>query len=139
MSYQSPLFSIIVPTYNRETLLSKALHSVFSQIRQDVFRFEILVVDDGSTDGTFDVVDKFQKEYQVPIRYFFQENSGVGKARNTGLQHISNESDYVIFLDSDDEFKEDLLFSIVSKYNELKNRDIYEKTIGLYFLCQTET
>lgn len=135
---QLPFFSIIIPTYNRKELLRKALLSIVSQESKEEFFFEIIVVDDGSTDGTDLMIWDFQKEYAVDIHYFFQENSGVGKARNTWIANIHPESTYTIFLDSDDEFKPDLLHSILKEYADLGERWLSEKTLGLYFLCEDE-
>ena len=88
-----PVVSVIIPTYNRAHLLEKALKSVFAQTYKD---YEVIVVDDGSTDGTADVVAKFGTE----VRYFTQSNRGVGAARNRGLKEARGR--YVAFLDDDD-------------------------------------
>jgi len=88
-----PLFSIIIPTYNRKALLQEALHSVFSQECQD---FETIVVDDGSTDGTLEYLESLGAR----IRLIIQENLGPGAARNAGIR--AAHGDYVAFLDSDD-------------------------------------
>ena len=86
-------FSVIIPVYNREDLIHEALDSVFAQTFQD---FEVIVVDDGSTDGTVDAVHA----YPAPVRIIEQENAGPGMARNTGIE--AAEGTYVAFLDSDD-------------------------------------
>ncbi len=88
-----PLFSVIIPTYNRAALLGEALESVFAQEFRD---YEVIVVDDGSTDGTPEVL----QYYGDRIRLFHQENKGPGAARNTGIRQA--QGDYVAFLDSDD-------------------------------------
>ncbi len=90
-----PLVSIIIPTYNRETLLLKALDSIFQQTFQD---FEILIIDDASTDNTEQVVRNLNHE---KIRYFrLDKNGGQCVARNYGIKRA--EGDYIAFLDSDD-------------------------------------
>lgn len=86
-------FSVIIPVYNREDLIHEALDSVFAQTFQD---FEVIVVDDGSTDGTVDAL----QAYPEPVRIIEQENAGPGMARNTGIE--AAEGTYVAFLDSDD-------------------------------------
>ena len=89
-----PFFSIIIPTYNRSSVLTNAIKSVLQQRFTD---FEIIVVDDGSVDGTKEVVASLPDDC---IRYFYQNNQGVCLARNTGAQNAKG--DYLIFLDSDD-------------------------------------
>jgi len=88
------LISIIIPTYNRVDLISKAIESVFKQTYQN---FEIIVVDDGSTDGTKEYMESVNYK---KIKYIRIKNSGVSIARNKGIELSSGE--YVAFLDSDD-------------------------------------
>ena len=86
-------FSVIIPTYNRAALLREALESVFKQKFSD---FEVIVVDDGSTDGTEETLRAFAGK----IRCFGQRNRGPGAARNLGAARA--EGKYLAFLDSDD-------------------------------------
>lgn len=88
-----PRFSVIIPTYNRAALLREALESVFAQTFTD---YEVIVVDDGSADDTPAVI----ASYGDRVRFYRQENSGPGAARNLGIQNAAGE--YVAFLDSDD-------------------------------------
>jgi len=88
-----PYFSIIIPTYNRLPLLKHAIESVLSQ---QFSSYEILVVDDGSTDGTWEYLE----EIKHVARSFRQKNAGPGSARNLGIRHAIGE--FIIFLDSDD-------------------------------------
>jgi glycosyltransferase involved in cell wall biosynthesis len=88
-----PLFSVIVPTYNRRELQRQALASVWAQTFTD---YEVIVVDDGSTDGTWDELQALGSR----IRALYQENAGPGAARNLGARHATG--DYLAFLDSDD-------------------------------------
>jgi GT2 family glycosyltransferase len=88
-----PLFSVIIPAFNRATLIGQTLQSVLSQEAPDL---EVIVVDDGSTDGTPDVVRGFGDR----VKLLHQENKGPGAARNLGLKAATGE--YVAFLDSDD-------------------------------------
>ena len=85
--------SICIPTYNRKDFLKEALDSVFAQTYQD---FDVVIVDDGSTDGTRQMI----KEINFPIRYYWQQNSGDAAARNKLIQLAKGE--FIIFLDSDD-------------------------------------
>jgi glycosyltransferase involved in cell wall biosynthesis len=98
-------FSIITPTYNRAILIERAIKSILNQSYQD---FEMIIVDDGSIDNTDEIVSNYL--YDKRIRYFKAEfNGGVNKARNIGLSNIEKDSDWVTFLDSDDEFCFDAL------------------------------
>lgn len=88
-----PLFSVIIPTYNRAELLRETLNSVFAQNFKD---FEVVVVDDGSTDQTEAVVRSFGNG----TRFIRQTNQGPGVARNLGVQESTGQ--FITFLDSDD-------------------------------------
>jgi len=87
------LVSVIMPTYNRRNYIRESLDSVLAQ---DFSDFEVIVVDDGSTDGTEEVV----RPYQDRIRYIRQENRGAGAARNIGIRKARGQ--YIAFMDSDD-------------------------------------
>lgn|GEM_PF-1209031 len=89
-----PLISIIVPTYNRASLIEEALNSVFNQTYE---HFELIVVDDGSTDDTAEKLKKFQADQRFTL--VRQENQGQAAARNRGLEIAAGE--YFCFLDSD--------------------------------------
>jgi glycosyltransferase involved in cell wall biosynthesis len=95
-------FSVIIPTYNRGYILWKTIQSVQKQIYP---HWELIVVDDGSTDNTRRVVAEFQKDPR--IRYIKMKNGGPSKARNAGLQQASG--DIITYLDSDDYFYEHCL------------------------------
>lgn len=88
-----PHFSVIIPTYNRCNMLLEAVQSV---LQQTYTNYELIVVDDGSTDGTW---EQLQQQYSN-LRLFRQTNTGPGAARNLGVQHA--DGDYFAFLDSDD-------------------------------------
>lgn len=82
--HDKPLISVIIPTYNRKDILQKALHAYKDQsLPQD--QFEIIVVDDGSTDGTKEAVEKICIT-QLNVRYFHQPHGGPAKARNLGIE-----------------------------------------------------
>ncbi len=87
--------SVIIPTYNRAHYLGEAIESVLNQDIQDC-RIEIIVVDDGSTDNTEEVLRK----YGNSVTYIYQNNRGAGPARNRGIKEATGE--WVAFLDSDD-------------------------------------
>jgi glycosyltransferase involved in cell wall biosynthesis len=94
MNY-SRTVSVIIPTYNRARYLAEAIESILNQDIRDC-RIEIIVVDDGSTDNTKEVVRKYNNN----IRYIYQDNRGAGPARNRGIDEATGE--WVAFLDSDD-------------------------------------
>lgn len=95
----TPQISVIVPTYNREHVLERALDSIVAQTVDD---WEIIVIDDGSTDGTPDVAARYGSRLKDRFTYVHQENRGAGAARNRGIDAARGR--YVAFLDSDDEF-----------------------------------
>ena len=93
------LVSVIIPTYNRATLVGEAIRSAQAQTHPSK---QIIVIDDGSTDDTAQVVAQFEG-----IEYYRQPNKGQAAARNLGLQHARGE--YIASLDSDDDWNEDFL------------------------------
>jgi glycosyltransferase involved in cell wall biosynthesis len=103
---QQKLISIITPSYNRALLLPRAIASVQMQ---SYLNWELIIVDDGSTDSTKEVIDPYLKDSR--IKYFFKENSGAAHTRNVGVD--ISKGDYLIFLDSDDEVNLDWLSTLV--------------------------
>jgi len=106
-----PLISAIIPVFNRPVLVKRAINSILSQTYKN---FEIIVVDDGSTDETPVVL----KGYDGRINSIRTENHGVSAARNTAVHHATGK--YIAFLDSDDEWKKDKLqkqFDHLIQYN----------------------
>lgn len=97
-----PQISIIMPTYNCGKYIAEAIDSVLNQTFSD---FEIIVIDDGSTDNTKELLSSYIANGQ--IRYFYQENNGPASARNRGLKEATGE--YVSFLDCDDCFLPEFL------------------------------
>ncbi len=97
-----PFFSIIIPCYNRAPQIIHTLKSLLEQTYQD---FEIVVVDDGSTDNTKNVLKSYIEKSQ--LKYIYQENQGVSVARNKGSTHANGK--YLIFLDSDDKVEKNWL------------------------------
>ena len=96
-------FSIVVPVYNTEKLLGDCVGSVLAQTYTD---WELLLVDDGSTDGSGTLADSFAK-LDGRIHAYHQENTGQFFARRAGIDRAVG--DYVLFLDSDDTFTDDCL------------------------------
>jgi glycosyltransferase involved in cell wall biosynthesis len=101
--------SVVIPAYNGDRYLGAAIDSVLGQTYQD---YEIIVVDDGSTDNTAQVVKQYSKNYGKTVRYLSQTNQGVAASRNLGLAAAMG--DYIAFLDQDDLFLSDKLSSQVA-------------------------
>lgn len=96
-SNKLPFFTVLIPTYNRAGLLLRALVSVEKQTFRD---FDVVVMDDGSTDETRDVVDRWKMTVSFPVKYLRQENSGKIAAYNNAIPHI--QGFFMVLLDSDD-------------------------------------
>lgn len=103
-------FSIIIPLYNKDKLIKKSLESVLSQEYDD---FEIIVVDDGSTDSSASFVKQYEDKR---LNYYYKENRGVSSARNFGIDKVTG--DWLLFLDADDE----LLPNTLEHFNLLISR-----------------
>ena len=106
------MISIIVPVYNVEKYLCKCLDSLLHQIYQD---FEVLMVDDGSQDSSGKICDKYAENYSH-FQVIHKKNTGLGMARNTGMEYATGE--YILFIDSDDYLDDDFLVKI---YDTLKS------------------
>jgi glycosyltransferase involved in cell wall biosynthesis len=112
MKNTSPQTSIVIPTYNRETAISRAIDSVLEQTADD---YEIVIVDDGSEDSTQEVIKEYNNNR---IRYIeHKENRGQNVARNTGLR--AAKGTYISYLDSDDVLLPQHLEKVVNKLEEL--------------------
>ena len=112
MSKESVLISVILPVYNGENYLAAAIDSVLVQ-SYDVW--ELLVVDDGSTDGSDAICDAYAKK-DPRIRVDHQPNSGVNTARARGVDNASG--DYLVFLDADDTLSSDALKYMLENFSE---------------------
>ena len=100
--------SIIVPVYNTQQYLPKCIHSLLSQ---KLHNFEILLIDDGSTDGTEKLCDDYQQKYSR-IKVVHQTNQGVSMARNIGVQIAQGE--YIAFVDSDDWIEDEMYLTMIN-------------------------
>ena len=107
-------FSILIPVYNVEKYLPRCMETVMAQTFTD---FEVLLVNDGSTDGSGAICDRYAKEYPDKVRVFHKENEGLLLTRRYSLKRAQGE--YMIFVDSDDYVSEGLLASVndaIEKY-----------------------
>lgn len=119
------LVSVIIPTYNRETTLKRAILSVIHQTYTD---WELIIVDDGSTDGTEALVRSFISE---KIHYIKSEvNQGVCKTRNIGIKHAKGE--YIALLDSDDEWVADKLEKQLAQMQQKGTKVVYCRFSRMY-------
>lgn len=108
--------SVIVPVYNTKKFLSKCLESILQQSIIDIIK--IIIINDGSTDDSENVILKFCKEYPERIEYYKKENGGLSSARNLGLQKCKTK--YISFIDSDDYIDE---YMFEKLYNAIKEND----------------
>ena len=107
------MISVVIPLYNKEQYIERAVYSVLSQTFQ---QFEIVIVNDGSTDGSASVIERMDNPL---IRLIHQKNGGVSAARNRGIEEARFE--YIAFLDADDEWKEnhlEIIAGLISKFPE---------------------
>lgn len=114
----NPLISIILPTYNRARLIERAIDSIFKQTFQD---FELIIVDDGSTDKTCNLIQKYINQYSN-IRYIKQQNMKLPLALNAGIQMATGS--FITFINSDDEYKADHLEKRIKFMEENPNIDL---------------
>lgn len=104
----------MVPIYNQEPYLRECLNSLLEQDCED---YEVILVDDGSTDGSAEICREYAEKYHF-FRYIYQDNRGLGSARNTGLRYVKGT--YILFLDSDDAIQKNSIGKLISfaEYNK---------------------
>ena len=122
-------FSIIIPVYNVEEYLVECMSSVLNQTYKD---YEVILVNDGSTDSSPQICDEYSKKYSF-ISVKHQTNKGLSEARNTGI-HIST-GEYIVFLDSDDFLKKEAL-KVLSEIIEKHHPEVI---VNNYYLVQDGT
>ncbi|ENV86247.1 MULTISPECIES: glycosyltransferase family 2 protein [Acinetobacter] len=116
-------FSIVIPLFNKENLVFRAINSIVNQVYKN---WELIIVDDGSTDSSFEIVQDFLFKIDnsnFDIKLIHQKNQGVSVARNHGVEKAKYE--YICFLDADDEWYPDFLYNISSLINLYPNAIIY--------------
>ena len=110
-----PKISIIIPAYNAEKYLQETLESIFAQ---DYPSVEIIVVDDGSTDSTSNIVESYSHDSRV--QYIYKLNSGTAKSRNVGIKRASG--DFLMFVDADDLLVPTAISQLMSSFLELNEQ-----------------
>ena len=114
------IVSIIIPVYNCEKWLSACLDSILSQKMPKGFDMELLLVDDGSIDGSPKISDEYAEKHSERVKVFHQKNFGVSVARNTGLANANG--DWIMFVDADDVLDENTFMLLDD--SELRSNDI---------------
>lgn len=117
------MISIVIPLYNKRLSIATTLQSVISQTYTD---WECIIVDDGSTDGSLDVVKNYIRKWEIEdrrLKILHQENSGVAAARNKGIMEANGK--YIVFLDADDLWGRDFLTEMVKLIADYPERSIY--------------
>jgi len=130
-------FSIIIPTYNRKGQIIKALKELSSQ-NYNPDLFEVVVIDDGSTDGTSEELQAFKKKLKIDIKLIRQKNKGPAHARNVGIKNSKYE--FIVFLDSDCyPLQQDWLIKINAKVNEIIARGQTDFLLGGRLITPSDT
>lgn len=111
---KKPLVTIIIPVYNVEKYIAECLNSV---IRQTYSNIEVIIINDGSNDNSYEIIESYSKKYNN-LKIIDQENKGQSVARNVGLTKAKGK--YIYFLDSDDYIKDITIENLVSKMEENK-------------------
>ena len=101
--------SVVVPVYNAEKYLDKCLDSIIKQTYKNI---EIIIINDGSTDGSQKIINKYIEKYKEKIKAYETKNNGVAQARNLGIKKITG--DYFLFVDADDYIEDYLIEKLVS-------------------------
>ena len=119
LKIKDPLISILLPTFNRSKILKE--RAIKSVLLQSYKNYELIIIDDASTDNSREIIDGYKNRYPEVIKVVLNDkNLGISKTRNIGLKNCS--SDFITFLDADDFFYPNKL---EFEYNLLKNRDIH--------------
>lgn len=116
-------YTIITAVYNSEKYLEDYFKSIINQSLKFKKHIKILCVDDGSTDQSAKIIEKWQKKYPKNIFYFYKENGGQASARNIGLKNVDEETDWITFIDSDDFLPKDYFYEVdksIGKNNNIR-------------------
>jgi len=123
---QSSDISVVIPLFNKEDTISRAIESV---LNQSILPFELIIVNDGSMDNSAGIVKKIQ-EKSSRVKLIQQENKGVSTARNVGVKHVK--TSFVSFLDADDEWMPDYIENLLKLINHTPHADLYSLRFQYY-------
>lgn len=145
--------SFIIPTYNGERYIKRCVDSILHQKQFDINTIEILLLDDGSKDNTFEIAKHYSNEYPSIVRSSRHKNIGVARTRNKGIELATGE--YLAFIDQDDYIDDDfcvvlyteasqgdydVVFSGMKRpdeYGHIVSRDIYKDTVFARLMCMS--
>ncbi len=119
-------YTVVSAVYNVSAFLDDYFKSFIHQRLKFKKHIQLILVDDGSTDNSGDIIKKWQKKYPNNITYFYQENAGQSAARNNGLQHVASE--WVTFIDPDDFVDADYFYNLDAFLYQHKDKDV--KMVG---------
>ncbi|WP_081656924.1 glycosyltransferase family 2 protein [Pseudobutyrivibrio ruminis] len=123
----NPKISVVIPTFNSEKYIFDCIEATINQTYRNI---EIMIIDDGSTDGTFSLLQKYALN-DSRIKLFKQANKGVSTARNKGIQNATG--DYIVFFDADDIPELDLVESYVKALQEWQEKQVAFICTGMFF------
>ena len=135
-----PKFSVIVPVYNTEKYLRKCIDSILNQSYDD---YEIIIVNDGSTDSSKKIINEYCKTFSSKIKGVHKKNGGLSDARNKGVKKACG--DYLLFVDSDDYIEKNLLKTLSKKLKDepdiirFQIKEVHEDKVCMYRELPFET
>ncbi|MEB8372603.1 glycosyltransferase family 2 protein [Mammaliicoccus sp. FSL K6-3158] len=126
------MISIIITVYNAENTINATINGIIKNCSNELF--EIVIVNDGSQDDTFNILNKYKNVNNITI--INQENQGVSKARNVGLKHVSKYSEYITFVDDSDMISGNFISEAKSFFENYKNINI---AVSPILICKSES
>ena len=127
----SPFFSVLMPVYNSQKFLRRAVDSVLNQSFQD---FELIIVDDCSTDGSADILQEYQQQDRRVVIAKTKANLGVANARNEGMKLVQGR--FLTFVDSDDYIEPDLFLNVKEKIDSTGAQLVKYSVVEQYYDAQ---
>ena len=121
-----PLLTVVIPVYNVEKYLKRCIESI---LIQEWKHYDILLVDDGSTDDTFNFIESIKENDKIDIQYYYQNNAGKHAAINWGVELAKGDLFFIV--DSDEVMIESGLQTIVDVYKQVSDNDNFAGVTGL--------